>query len=46
MYEFTIYNKKLNEENIIFGYSAKDAFRRYPEYNNGDWVVVFSEYID
>lgn len=46
MKEFEIYNVNTQETNVIFGYNEKDAFRRYPHFNNSDWVVTHVEYID
>lgn len=45
MYEFDIINKATNEENIIFGYDKKDAFRRY-NLNISEWEVWMVTYID
>ena len=46
MKEFEIYNVNTQKTSIIFGYNEKDAFRRYPELNNSEWVVTYVEYID
>ena len=46
MKEFEIYNVNTQERNIMFGYNEKDAFRRYFQFNNSEWVVSHVEYID
>lgn len=48
MYEFWIYKKDDPDEpeEVIFGYSLKDAFRRNPEYNPDEWELLSYEYID
>lgn len=46
MYEYTIYNPNTKEEEIIFGHSLEDAFRRYPELNPSEWICLMREYID
>ena len=45
MYELIIRNIKTNEEMIIFGYTAFDAFRR-AELELTEWVVTDLEYVD
>lgn len=50
MNEYTIYNIYTNEENILFGYSIVDAYRRKGkdrevEQSKG-WIVLCGEYID
>lgn len=50
MNEYTIYNIYSKEENILFGYSIDDAYRRggkdrEVEQKKG-WIVLHSEYID
>ena len=46
MFEYTIYNKKTNEQEVIFGYTVDDAFERCPIFDPKDWEVVFCEYAD
>lgn len=46
MYEYTIYNAKIQKEDIIFGHTLEDAFRRYPQFNPDEWECVYREYID
>ena len=48
MYEFHIRNVHTNETNIIFGYTANDAFRRAGIVNTElwNWEVEFSEHVD
>lgn len=46
MWEFDIVNTKTGETSIIFGYSVKDAFRRYPSYDPNEWSVTLQTYID
>ena len=45
MYEYHIYNDKTSEEEIIFGYSLEDAFRR-SKLDPSEWTVWLSEYVD
>lgn len=50
MNEYTIYNVNTKEEDVLFGYSIADAYRRdgkdrETEQNKG-WVVLYVEYID
>lgn len=45
MYEYTIENKQTLELDIIFGYTAKDAFER-AKLLPFEWVVLGREYID
>lgn len=50
MNEYTIYNIYTKEEDILFGYSIVDAYRRIGkdrEVEQGKgWIVLRSEYID
>lgn len=46
MYEYEIYNERINEHGFIWGYSVDDAFRRHPSLDRNEWKVIFSEYID
>jgi hypothetical protein len=45
MKEFYITNIHTNKENIIFGYSSADAFRR-AKLSPNEWTVDWVEYID
>lgn len=50
MNEYTIYNIYTKEEDILFGYTITDAYRRdgkdrETEQNKG-WIVLSVEYID
>lgn len=45
MYEFTILNKRTNEERILFGHSIKHTFQKY-NLDMSDWEVILVEYID
>ena len=46
MYEFRIWNVVTLEDDFIFGYSEEDAFRRHPQFANGEWFVYQREYVD
>lgn len=50
MNEYTIYNIYTKEEDILFGYSIVDAYRRRGKNREAEqgkgWVVLRSEYID
>ena len=48
MYEFHIRNTQTGETNIIFGYTANDAFRRAGIDNTElwNWEIEFFEYVD
>lgn len=39
MWYFYIKNKVTGEQACVFGYSWKDAKRRYPSIANGEWYV-------
>ena len=45
MWEFTVRNKTTNQENIIFGYNERDAFRR-AGYNIEEWETLYYYYVD
>lgn len=45
MYEYRITNLANGEENIIFGYDLRNAYRR-AKLNPVEWVVWSREYID
>ena len=45
MKEFGIINIHTNEEAIIFGYNADDAYRR-AKVDAIQWAVVYVDYID
>jgi hypothetical protein len=50
MNEYTIYNIYTKEEDILFGYSIIDAYRRRGKDREAEqgkgWIVLRSEYID
>ena len=48
MYEFHVRNTQTGETNILFGYTANDAFRRAGIKNTElwNWEVEFYEYVD
>lgn len=45
MYEYGITNKKTNENEIIFGRTLADAYRR-AKLNPEEWTMWYREYID
>lgn len=45
MYEFTIYNKNINERDIIFGYDFANACKR-AKLNPEDCELEGVEYVD
>ena len=45
MFEYGIKNIKTNEEEIIFGYSRKDAFER-ANLDEREWFIWYIEPID
>ena len=45
MFEFTIINKKTNEERIIFGRNEEKAFQK-ANLSSNNWVIIASEYVD
>lgn len=45
MYEYRITKLSNGEENIIFGYSIENAYKR-AKLNPAEWVVYGREYID
>jgi hypothetical protein len=45
MYEYIIENNQTLETDVIFGYNAKDAFKR-AKISPIDWTVVAVDYID
>lgn len=47
MFEFSLHRvDDCNVEEIIFGYSLADAFRRHPELNPDEWIMYYMEYVD
>ena len=46
MYEYEIYNKTTDKTDIIYGYFVDDAFRRNPDLNPAEWVVILANYVD
>lgn len=49
MYEYHIWNKKNEEEDIIFGYWLEDALEKHhllDEYRNGNIAILSRDYID
>ena len=45
MYEYRIINKSTNEEDVIFGHTYADAYRR-AGLNPAEWVIDYQEYVD
>lgn len=45
MYEYRIGNLANGKENIIFGYSIDNAYKR-AKLNPAEWIVYSREYID
>ena len=46
MWEFILIHKQTNQEEIIFGYTLSDAFKREPLLDPNEWVCMSQEYID
>ena len=46
MYEYEIYNKTTDKTDFIYGYFVDDAFRRNPDLNPAEWVVILANYVD
>lgn len=47
MWEYEIINvNNPYEHDIIYGYNSKDAFRRNPDLDPTQWIVVNSVYAD
>jgi hypothetical protein len=46
MWEYGLRHRETDKEEIIFGYSLMDAFRRSPALNPDDWECVRADYID
>ena len=45
MYEYTIRNKKTNQQEVIFGHSYAGAFKKWG-LNPDEWIVEFVNYDD
>jgi hypothetical protein len=46
MWEYGLIHKQTGREEIIFGYTLSDAFRRNPHLNPNDWECDRADYID
>lgn len=45
MWEYSIYNRGTNQQDIIFGYDLADAFRR-AGLDGRQWNVTIATYVD